>query len=395
MSSPIVWQHNKDQDLAGYANISYKPMLFQREVEFTGGGLYRYKTRDNYYNEYALQSDTSATFHTISTVPLAFQTSLEMQPGAETTAINANSYTAHEKIAAGFIQAKFDLLKRLQLLGGVRVENTQQDYTTVMPLTFSGAYGTIHYTDVLPSVHFKYLLADNQNLRLSYFKSISRPGFGEIDPYLLHGEVFDEIGNPNLKHVRADNLDLRYELFPGLTDQILVGAFYKNLQDPIEYFASRTSMDPARLYIQPQNTDHATNFGFEGVITKFFGILGISANYTYTHSRRHDVQTGHYEFAQPRQAQGIKLLDSCKESNNGPFRVRPTISATCRCCTRIRSSVSMCNWPSPIPEPVSSQVSRFHNLDIWAETAFDPTLELSLEKRIVKSISFSSPRSTT
>ncbi|MGG2329393.1 TonB-dependent receptor domain-containing protein, partial [Salmonella enterica] len=92
------------------------------------------------------------------------------------------------------------------------------------------------YVDLLPSVHFKYLLKDNQNIRLSYFKSISRPGFGEVVPYTLPGEQFTEIGNPYLKHVQADNIDLRYELFLGHSDQLLLGSFYKKLQNPIEYF---------------------------------------------------------------------------------------------------------------------------------------------------------------
>ena len=34
-----VWQHNKDQDLAGYGNITYKPNLFEQEVEFMARGF--------------------------------------------------------------------------------------------------------------------------------------------------------------------------------------------------------------------------------------------------------------------------------------------------------------------------------------------------------------------
>src|SRR5258708_6094120 len=45
-----TWQHNKDQDYAGYANLIYKPTIFNREVECATGGVYRSKTRDHYYN---------------------------------------------------------------------------------------------------------------------------------------------------------------------------------------------------------------------------------------------------------------------------------------------------------------------------------------------------------
>ena len=279
------WQHNKDQDLAGYANLAYTPTIFHHRVEFQTGGLYRYKTRDDYNNEYDLQSSAGGTpFTTIDAVPLRFQASGQNQ--GIVTAANANTYTAHEKVASGYLQAKFMIARALQVLGGVRVENTQDDYTTALPLTSTvGAYGTIHYTDVLPSIHFKYALGDHQNIRLSYFKSISRPGFGDLVPITDNSDnEFTFKGNPYLKHVRADNFDLRYELFPGLTDQFLVGAFYKKLEDPIEYFV--TNLDgPSSLFIKPQNSGQATNFGFEGVFTKYFGMFGVSANYTYTNSK--------------------------------------------------------------------------------------------------------------
>jgi len=279
-----LWQHNQDRDWQGMADLKYSPRIAQRDVEFTIGGLYRYKTRDAYYNEYVLNPtyQTVQPFHSIDSVPLAFTGG--NNGSGEQTAINYNTYTSHEKIGAGYIQAKLMLTHALQLLGGVRVENTQQNYTTVEPPNSDEGFGAIHYTDVLPSAHLKYTLNDQQNLRLSYFKSISRPAFGEIDPYHYIGEFYDEIGNPLLKHTRADNLDLRYEFFPALADQFLVGAFYKDLMNPIEYFITRNG-GPSALFIQPQNVDKATNYGLEAVATKFFGMFGVSANYTYTHSK--------------------------------------------------------------------------------------------------------------
>ncbi len=281
-----TWQHNKDQDWAGYLNLTYKPTILRQDVEFELGGMYRYKTRDNYYAEYDFQDSAKANtpWTGIQNVPLYFQTPADGT--GNVVAATANTYTAHEKVAAGYIQAKFMLTHHLQVLGGVRVENTNEDYTTALPLTSTiGAYGTMQYTDVLPSIHFKYALANNQNLRLSYFKSIARPGFGDQVPITdPSNEVFTYIGNPELKHTRADNLDLRYELFPGVANQLLLGAFYKQIQDPIEYFVTNLN-GPSALYLQPQNTGTATNFGFEGVYTQFWGKFGVSANYTYTNSK--------------------------------------------------------------------------------------------------------------
>lgn len=279
-----LWQHNQDKDLAGYLNLSYVPKIAGKDVTFSGGGMYRYKTRDAYYNEYSLVPNygTVVPFHSIDSMALVFNPTSYGQ-GSQ-TAVNYNTYTGHEKVAAGYLMAKFMLTHALQVVGGVRVENTQEDFTTNMPYNSDQGYGTIHYTDVLPSAHLKYALTDDQNLRLSYFKSISRPSFAELDPYHYIGEFYDEIGNPYLKHTRADNLDLRYEWFPGVADQLLLGAFYKDLQNPIEYFVTRNG-GPSALFIQPQNVSQANNYGFEGVFTKYFGMFGVSANYTYTHSK--------------------------------------------------------------------------------------------------------------
>ena len=42
---------------------------------------------------------------------------------------------------------------------------------------------------------------------------------------------------------------------------------------------------PTSQQLKPINIGDATNYGFEAVFTKYFGSFGISANYTYTHSR--------------------------------------------------------------------------------------------------------------
>jgi outer membrane receptor protein involved in Fe transport len=374
------WEHNSDQDLAGYGNLTYKPTIFHHDVEFTTGGMYRYKTRTNYDNEYAMQANVpngNVPYTNVWSVPLYFQTSGQSQ--GITTAVNLDDYTAHEKVGAGYLQTKFMALKSLQVLGGVRVENTQFDYLSNMPVTADKRSGTIHYTDVLPSVHFKYNITGNQAVRLSYFKSISRPGFHDLIPYIDNSnDEFSFQGNPNLKHTRADNLDLRWELFPKLADQILVGVFYKKLVNPIEYYVANL-YGPSSDYIMPENSNPVTNYGAEAVFTKFFGKFGINANYTYTHSRvttpKHvieqtqtaGIQTINQNQTRPLQGQAdhIGNLSLLYKDQKIGLDVQLAFSYT---GTRI------------------AQVSPFYGLDIWAKP-FE-TLDLSLEKRITHHIVF-------
>jgi TonB-dependent receptor len=227
----------------------------------------------------------------------------------------------------------------------------------------------------------KYSLTNQQNLRLSYFKSISRPGFGEIVPYSLPGEQFTDIGNPYLKHVRADNLDLRYEFFPGYADQLLVGAFYKQLQDPIEYFVTNLN-GPSSLYIKPQNTDKATNLGAEFVFTKYFGKFGVSANYTYTHSQITTTKEV-YGFVQTPTGQQIQQTST---NQTRPLQGQANNVGNLSLLYKNPHWGLDAQLAFTYTGDLIAQVSPYYNLDIW-QKPFNQ-LAFSFEKRIAKRFSF-------
>jgi len=278
------WENNKDQDITGYANFMFNPKISDHHVEISVGGLLRHKNRNADYITYSLIGGNKSTVYTnnFNSIPFVFNLASD-GVGANNPDLQDN-YTVKEDDNAEYVQLKFNPVAKLQVLGGVRVENTLQKYETQSPITVSQRAGTSAYTDVLPSLHLKYSLTDAQSLRASYFASISRPGYGEIIPYKVSGEYYDEEGNPYLHHITADNFDVRYELFPGGADQLLLGTFLKKIHNPIEYFVVRDG-GPSNQVIKPQNDDgDATNYGFEAQATKFFGVIGFSLNYTYTHS---------------------------------------------------------------------------------------------------------------
>ena len=279
------WTSNTDQDLAEYLNLTYNYNLAGSDLEIKVGEMDRHKDRNNYYAEYKLSplppsaSQNQQEFTTFNNA-IFYWSPAGAANGAQD---NPNTYTATEDVTAGYGQVKYTFFNKLQLLTGVRVENTSHSYDQInVPITTPAQHGSGTYYDVLPGIHLKYMIDNLQNLRLSYYQSITRPGFFENTPYKLPGDYYDEVGNPFLKHTTADNYDLRYELYPKGVDQILVGVFYKNLYDPIQYAFVREGTSSQAL--QPQNFNNATNYGVEAVVTKFFGVFGLSANYTYTNS---------------------------------------------------------------------------------------------------------------
>ncbi|HXS35750.1 MAG TPA: TonB-dependent receptor [Flavipsychrobacter sp.] len=280
------WQHNTDKDLAGYGNIHYTPdaIPFLKGIDI--GVMYRHKDRSNYDNKYSLSpvSDKDTDIQVYTNVENSKFYFLPASGALGSAAGNAGIYTFNEDLLAYYAQAHINIGEKTTILGGARVENTQQSYNTQLPVTVYGYKASYNYIDILPSIQAKYQLQENGAIRASYFNSVNRPAYSDLVPYADHSanEYYPTQGNPNLLHSVIHNADIRYELFPKGLDEFMIGGFYKYVINPIEYGLSKqTALD---LDITPTNRPNATNYGLELVARKFFGNFGISGNYTYTHS---------------------------------------------------------------------------------------------------------------
>lgn len=277
------WERNTEEDKAGYLNVIYNTKISEADLEFSAGGLYRDKQRSSFYNQYIFtSSNPDALYGRDFNNYTEISWTLKNPTGSVD---NSLTYDASEKMSAGY--GMFTLnTKDLQIIGGLRIEHTNQGYRMLFPAAELRPVGSQIYTDYLPSLNLKYKLANKQQLRASYFRSLNRPGFYELIPGGgLIQDDYKEKGNPDLKRATADNYDLRYELFPNETDQLLVGAFYKNIKNPIEYSFQADPIRPQDTYYLPGNFGNARNYGLEVDYIKFVHKFGLKANYTYTHSK--------------------------------------------------------------------------------------------------------------
>ena len=274
------WEHNSDRDFAAYASLSYTwDFSGLSSLQLKAGGMYRNKIRDSFFDEYTFDSATGREDLQYYGEDWTGFEQLQLTPRPYGNIGDPLNYDAWENIAAGYLMGKFNW-RGLELIAGVRAEHTDQGYRLDFPRK-TDSEGNQKYVDFLPSVHLKYGIHRNANLRFSYGRSINRPGFFEIVPYTILNEDYDEKGNPDLKHTVADNLDLRYEYFPKSSEQFMVGFFWKKLRNPIEYGLINEGQ---ATFITPMNFGDATNAGVEVDIMKYFNWFGIKANYTYTHS---------------------------------------------------------------------------------------------------------------
>ncbi|MBD1395334.1 TonB-dependent receptor [Mucilaginibacter glaciei] len=285
-TSPVNrrWERNTDEDKAGYLDLTYTFNAGSGKLDLSAGGLYRDKQRSSFFNNYTL-APTAAHAGDLYGVNFQNYTDIALVVSNPTGAVsNPLTYDASEKTGAGYGMFKYTNDK-LEVVGGARVEHTNQGYNLLFPAGETNPTGSQIYTDVLPSLTAKYHLTDKAQLHASYYKAVNRPGFYEIVPGKVINEEYQERGNPNLKRALADNYDLRYELFPGASEQLLIGAFYKRIKDPIEYTFQADAVRGQDIFYSPGNFGTANNYGAELDYIKFFNKIGIKANYTYTHSR--------------------------------------------------------------------------------------------------------------
>ena len=279
------WENNTDRDITGYLNMSYAPGWWNEKTLIQFGGMYRDKVRESFFNRYIFDPvDPALQEEGIDWDDFSDVNWQVLNPRGNTS--DPLNYDSFEKIAAAYFNTRWDFWNT-ELNAGVRVEHTNQGYKLKVASQFVNSDSAQVYMDVLPSMSLKHRLNDKTNLRASYYMALSRPGFHEIVPYRIPEEDgFDEFGNPNLKRVISNNFDVRYEYFPKANEQLLIGAFVKEIQNPIEYVLTRANgLTSGPLILRPDNFGDVLNMGIEMDFTKYFKYFGVRLNYTYTNSK--------------------------------------------------------------------------------------------------------------
>jgi len=165
-----------------------------------------------------------------------------------------DSYDAGSRLNAAYAMLD-NRYNKFRFVWGVRLEHYSQ--------TLSTKYQNISLNnkqqDILPSANFIYSINKEQNLRLSYSKTVNRPEFRELAPFAFYDFTtqFLTEGNPDLKIAQIQNLDLRYEVYPGKGQLISFSYFRKNFSNPIEL------KQTTNKNIKYVNADRALNTGIE------------------------------------------------------------------------------------------------------------------------------------
>ncbi len=207
----------------------------------------------------------------------------------------SDSYNAEETHYAGYIM--FDALAirlndvRLRIIGGARIENNRLNLNSYDinndPINID--YKT---NDILPALNLIFSTSSNWNIRLAASRTLARPSYREFAPFAFYdyNSLTLVQGNPNLKRSSIWNFDLRYEIFPDISEIFSVGVFYKIFENAIEETVYPQQSELTRTFANAEGI--ARNFGVEfefrknlGFIADFFNNFQFSANLTLISSK--------------------------------------------------------------------------------------------------------------
>lgn len=170
-----------------------------------------------------------------------------------------DSYLASSFTASAYVNTEIPL-NRMLIIAGLRTEYNIQTLDTQDDFENINIKNPI--LSILPFLNATYSFSDKTQLRMAYGRTVNRPEFRELAPFVFYDYKLDagRFGNPNLKHATIDNVDLRLELYPRVGETISIGGFFKYFDNPIENKTTVTTESPQFGYI---NADFAFSYGVE------------------------------------------------------------------------------------------------------------------------------------
>lgn len=310
-----IWRELSEVNLVSKADAIKSYKLFDEDAKFKIGLSHVYKDRDYEILEFTTNfvdggQSWPAVDPDLVLDPRYIFPSLDngVYYQSANNVPNPNEYQANAHTIAAYVSNEFSINANLKSIVGLRMENFVQRHTGRDLAGANGNGGNVleddivlESTDFFPTINLIYSLAEEQNLRLGYAKTIARPSFKElsfaqiVDPFTqraFNGGLFPFTNSGwfgDLTETRIDNIDVRWEMFMEGGQIFSVSGFYKQFDNPIELV--RIPLSNTAFEYQPRNVGTGRVFGIEVEATKSLDFLGekfqkfsLSGNVTFVES---------------------------------------------------------------------------------------------------------------
>jgi iron complex outermembrane receptor protein len=210
-----------------------------------------------------------------------------------------------ERTDAGYVMGRIDAFES-SLHGnfGLRIVQTGEVVSGNESITGSSDVLPIgqsaRYTDLLPSFNLRQAIGADRYVRLSASRTITRPNFDQMSPSLelLPNSVDPSLnsgtaGNPALRPIRSEGVDLALETYPGRSTAASLTVFAKHVDGFVTSISQPETYDGVTYQVsRPQNGGGAQLHGVELAYQQFYTSLpgwlaglGLQANATIVASK--------------------------------------------------------------------------------------------------------------
>jgi hypothetical protein len=309
-----IWRSLQEYNVTGLVHITRDYSFRKKSAKLLFGGSHTYKQRDfNIQNfainvrEISLTGNPDELFYEENLWPYNDDPTRGTTFETPFVPNNPNQFSANINSSGVYISTEISPFENLKTIVGVRMEYYSQNYTgqDQLGLNVLDNDNVLSEAGFFPTLNLVYNIAEKQNFRLSYSKTIARPSFKELS----YAEIYDPISgvtfigglfrdandiagveywDGNLTSSDIHNADIRWEIFGSFEQTLSFSGFYKYFINPIEIVQYATQSGA----IQPRNVGNGSVTGIEAEFKKNLFMnqetmsrLSIAGNITYTRSQ--------------------------------------------------------------------------------------------------------------
>jgi outer membrane receptor protein involved in Fe transport len=212
----------------------------------------------------------------------------------EEVTLPGSVFTIDEMRIDPYVRLTGEITNGLTFDAGLRYETTQRTVSS------DGVSVDNNANFANPSFNLRYALDAVSQLRFSVARTVRRPGYDLLAPYIQEEEPADDdalLGNPDLNNESSWGVDFGYERRIGGNGVVGLNFFYRDISNVIELVNTGIETEFGGRVYQPQNIGNGETWGLEFDMSSsldFIGLpdTGLYANFTWLNSSITDPFTG-------------------------------------------------------------------------------------------------------
>lgn len=259
-------------------------------LDFKFGASYNEKTRSSDYKKYGYNLSQVSNDELRRFVPEVIFGSANIDPNGiflDEFFDPSSAFTAEFENTQLFAQIDAQVTDTVRVSAGMRYEDSVQTVQSTDRTTFEDIAINQDITKWLPSATVTWEFVENMQVRLAFSETLNRPDSRELAPvFFVREDGRTERGNPDLMAATIRSFDARFEWYFAAGESLTIGAFYKEIDNPIEQSIFARGDGEADTIA---NADSAKLKGVEAEVEKVIATIGdreffVKANASYIDS---------------------------------------------------------------------------------------------------------------